>query len=93
MPRPSAGARGPDDDVWLAPAVPVPDLADCLESFYDNRCPLPQPVPGSTGTHPDAVLLELDEAPVDIGGRSLTDVLRPAYPAMADAARHRITGP
>ena len=29
------------DDVWLAPAVPVPDLAECLDSFYDNRCPLP----------------------------------------------------
>jgi uncharacterized Zn finger protein len=93
------GRAGSDDPlpndpvVWTAPAVPVPDLADCLMSFYDNPGPLPQPIAPQPGSHPDAVLLELDDAPVDIRGHSLTDLLRPAYPAMSDAARRRITGP
>ena len=87
MPRPE------DPEVWIAPAVPVPDLADCLDSFYDNPGSLPQAVPAPPGSHPDDVLLELEEAPVDIGGHSLTELLRPAYPAMSHAARQRITGP
>jgi uncharacterized Zn finger protein len=82
-----------DPEVWTAPAVPVPDLADCLASFYDDPGPLPQPVAAQPGSHPDAVLLELDDPPVDIRGHSLTELLRPAYPAMSDAARRRITSP
>jgi hypothetical protein len=77
----------------MAPPVPVPDLADCLESFYDNRCALPQAVPAGSDAHPDAVLLELADPPLDVAGHPLTDLLRPAYPAMTDAARHRITSP
>lgn len=88
------GTAGPEDPaVWTAPVVPVPDLADCLASFYDIPAPLPQPIPARPGSHPDAVLLELDDPPVDIRGHSLTELLRPAYPAMSDAARRRITGP
>jgi uncharacterized Zn finger protein len=88
------GTRHPEDqEVWIAPAVPVPDLADCLDSFYDNPSALPQPIAAQPGSHPDAVLLELDDPPVDIRGHSLTELLRPAYPAMTDAARQRITGP
>jgi len=84
----------PDDDAgWIVPAVPVPDLADCLASFYDDPGGLPQPVPAPAGAHPDAVLLELADPPVDIRGHSLAELLRPAYPAMSDAARQRITGP
>ena len=88
------GRAGPQDrEVWTAPAVPVPDLADCLASFYDNPGPLPQPIAAQPGSHPDDVLLELDDPPVDIRGHSLTELLRPAYPAMSDAARRRITSP
>jgi len=100
MPRPPAGGFPPrseplpaDEEVWIAPAVPVPDLADCLDSFYDNPGSLPQAIPAQPGSHPDAVLLELEDPPVDIRGHSLTELLRPAYPAMTDAARHRITHP
>ena len=89
MPRPR-----PDDEAgWIVPAVVVPKLADCLDSFYDNPGALPQPVPGPVGSHPDAVLLELDDPAVDVRGHSLAELLRPAYPAMSDAARQRITGP
>jgi uncharacterized Zn finger protein len=90
------GPRSPhpeDEEVWIVPAVPVPDLADCLDSFYDNPGSLPQPIPAQAGSHPDAILLELEDPPVDIRGHSLTELLRPAYPAMSDAARQRITGP
>src|SRR5207248_7270755 len=68
-------------------------LADCLASFYDDPGPLPQPVAAQPGSHPDAVLLELDDPPVDVRGHSLTELLRPASPAMSDAARRRITSP
>jgi uncharacterized Zn finger protein len=90
------GRSGTDpagDEVSIVAPVPVPDLADCLDSFYDQPGSLPQPVPAQAGSHPDAILLELDDAPVDIRGHSLTELLRPAYPAMSDAARQRITGP
>lgn len=86
-------ARSNDEEVWIVPAVPVPDLADCLDSFYDNPGSLPQPIPAQAGSHPDAILLELEDPPVDIRGHSLSELLRPAYPAMTDAARQRITGP
>src|SRR5439155_564443 len=66
---------------------------DLLDSFYDKPGSLPQPIPAQAGSHPDAVLLELEDPPVDIRGHSLTELLRPAYPAMSDAARQRITGP
>ena len=89
-PDPSGAA---DRELWIAPAVPVPDLADCLDSFYDDPLSLPQPISAQPGSHPDAVLLELEDPPVDIRGHSLTELLRPAYPAMTDAARQRITGP
>ena len=86
--------RSDGDEVSIVPAVPVPDLADCLDSFYDNPgCSLPQPLPALAGSHPDAILLELEDPPVDIRGHSLAELLRPAYPAMSDAARQRITGP
>ena len=84
--------RSEDDEAWIVPAVPVPDLADCLDSFYDNPGSLPQPLPALTGSHPDAILLELEDPPVDVRGHSLAELLRPAYPAMSDAARQRITG-
>ena len=82
-----------DDEVSIVPPVPVPDLADCLDSFYDNPGSLPFPIPAQAGSHPDAVLLELEDPPVDIRGHSLAELLRPAYPAMSDAAWQHITGP
>jgi hypothetical protein len=85
--------RSDDEEAWVLSEVPVPDLADCLDSFYDNQASLPQPIPAQPGSHPDDILLELADPPVDIRGRSLTELLRPAYPAMSDAARQRITGP
>jgi uncharacterized Zn finger protein len=85
--------RSEDQEVWIAPAVQVPDLADCLDSFYDNPGSLPPPIPAQVGSRPDDILLELEDPPVDIRGHSLTELLRPAYPAMSDAARQRITGP
>ena len=89
----SAGARRDDAEAWILPPVPVPALADCLDSFYDNPGSLPQPIPAQEGSHPDAILLELEDPPVDIRGHSLAELLRPAYPAMSNAARQRITGP
>ena len=91
MPQPRMPEPRPvGDEVWVAPAVEVPDLADCLDSFYDNPGSLPQPIPAQVGSHPDAVLLELEDPPLDIRGHSLTELLRPAYPAMSEAARQRI---
>lgn len=89
----SDSRRSDDEEVWVLPPVPVPALADCLDSFYDNPVSVPQPIPAQAGSHPDAILLELEDPPVDIRGHSLAELLRPAYPAMSDAARQRITGP
>lgn len=76
---------------WTAPAVDLPDIADCVDWFYDNGSMLPPVTAGVGGLPPDALLHELQDPPVEIGGRSLGDILRPAYPAMTEAARRRIT--
>ena len=41
------------------------------------------------GEAPDALLRELGPAPVEVGDRNLTDLLRPAYATLAQAAERR----
>lgn len=84
-----AGSAAPEG--WTAPAVALPNLADCLDSFYDSGCVLPPVTPGVGELPPDALLRELQDPQVEIRGRPVGDVLRPAYLAMTEAARRRIT--
>lgn len=67
----------------------LPALDDCLDSFYDPGPPPPALSPAPVAP-PDALLRELDEPGYEIGGRSLAEVLRPAYEAMTTAARDRL---
>lgn len=62
-----AGSAAPEG--WTAPAVALPDLADCVDSFYDNGCVLPPVSAGIGGLPPDALLRELHDPPVEIRGR------------------------
>jgi len=85
-----AGSAAPGG--WTAPAVALPDLAECLDGFYDNGCVLPPVAHGVGEAPPDALLRELDDPPVELRGHALRDVLRPAYSVMTEVARLRITG-
>jgi len=85
------GSAAPEG--WTAPAVAVPDLADSIDSFYDNGCAaLPPVTPAAAGVPADALLRELGDPGLEIRGHALGDLLRPAYLAMTEAARRRITG-
>ena len=75
---------------WSAPPVPLPPLEDGLDTFYDHGPPLPPTGPAEPGLPADALLRQLDDPGIDIAGRSLTGLLRPAYEAMARAARDRL---
>ncbi|MGH8999110.1 MAG: SWIM zinc finger family protein [Acidimicrobiia bacterium] len=77
---------------WAAPDAALPDLADCADSFYDSGLALPPATPIVDGLPADALLRELEDPPVEIRGHPLADVLRPAYAAMTEAARRRISG-
>lgn len=59
------------------PVDAVVPLEECLDSFYVMPSELPRLT--APAAAPDAVLDELPELPLTVRGRSLIDVLRPAY--------------
>lgn len=59
-------------------------LGDCLDSFFDAQAQVfaPNPAPGSSY----ALLDQLPDTAVAVRGRTLVDLLRPAYAAMGEGA-------
>lgn len=76
---------------WTPPGDPAPTLEDCLDRYFDAG-DLPIPASHSGAAPPHALLLGLDDPPLEIRGRSLTELLRPAYAAIVEAARNRLLG-
>ena len=74
---------------WTPSGPPAPTLEECLDHYFDAG---DLPIPASHGrtTPPHGMLLGLDDPPLEIRGQSLTELLRPAYNAMAEAARNRL---
>jgi uncharacterized Zn finger protein len=70
------GAVGPGT---AEPAVP---LADRLDTFWES--PDTPPAPAAVPRRPDALLDRLDPLPFSVAGRSVTDLLRPAYRVLGD---------
>lgn len=74
---------------WTPPGISGPALDDCLDRFFDaGHLPTATSRPGTVFPH--AVLLGLDDPPIEIRGHGLADVLTPAYTAMVQAARNRL---
>jgi uncharacterized Zn finger protein len=79
--RARRGGSGPGADQH-APADLVPALVDCLDTFYRPAGSLPVLPPVVTA--PDAVLDQLPALGISVRGRSVTDLLRPVYLALAE---------
>jgi uncharacterized Zn finger protein len=63
-------------------AGPFPALVDCMDRFFAPAGPLP--VLPALASRPDAVLDQLPPVRLTVRGRALTDLLRPAYRALAE---------
>ena len=82
-------ARPAETGHWTPPEITGPALNECLDRFFDTgELPTPAGEPGSVVPH--ALLLGLDDPPIEIRGRALVDVLRPAYATITEAARRRL---
>ena len=82
-------ARPADTGRWTPPEITGPALDECLDRFFDTgELPTPAGEPGAVVPH--ALLLGLDDPPIEIRGQALADVLRPAYATITEAARHRL---
>ncbi len=77
-----ASADGPESIDPPARLDHTAPLAECLDRYWSA----PGPLPGSPApeTPVDAVLDELPPAGLAVGGRTLTELLRPTYRALAD---------
>jgi uncharacterized Zn finger protein len=84
-----AGPGGPTR--WTPTGTPAPTLEECLDRYFDAG-DLPVPTSHTSALQPHGLLLGLDDPPLEIRGRSLTEVLQPAYAAMVEAAQRRILG-
>lgn len=76
----SAAVSGEPESVAGAPT-----LASCLDSYFVAAGELPMLVASSAP--PDAVLDQLPPIDVTVRGKSLVDLLRPAYQSLADPDR------
>lgn len=65
-------------------------LADIVPLLEQAGFPTAAGEPGAVVPH--ALLLRLDDPPIEIRGRPLADVLQPAYSIITQAARHRLHG-
>jgi len=85
---PGSGARTP---AAPAPRQRAPEpLTAVLDSFWSSRPELGGlRVSPLAGEAPDGLLRQLGPAPVEANGRNLTELLAPAYAALAQAAERR----
>jgi uncharacterized Zn finger protein len=74
---------------WTPPGTAAPPLEECLDRFFDAG-DFPPATSRPCAVLPHALLLGLDDPPIEIRERSLADVLRPAYAAMVEAAQSRL---
>jgi uncharacterized Zn finger protein len=63
-------------------------LADCLETFYATQADVR--LPGPPATPFTALLDQLPHIDLAVRGRPLTELLRPAYQALADSGRDEL---
>jgi uncharacterized Zn finger protein len=98
--QPAAGASdaaAATSVLWDVPAVEVPALADAVDRFWDvdteaSPSPeLPRRAPGPVVVA-DAIVRGLDPRILEMSGRSIVEVLAPAYAAITAAARGEILG-
>ncbi|WP_199442476.1 SWIM zinc finger family protein [Umezawaea beigongshangensis] len=61
----------------------TPPLADRVDAFWES--PGTPPAVTSVPRRPDALLDQLDPLPFSVDGRSVTDLLRPAYRLLGDS--------
>jgi uncharacterized Zn finger protein len=81
--RRAAGAPEPPPGGVPDPGSRVLALTECLDGFF--TAPGPLPVLAAPDTPVDALLDELPPAGLSVGGRPLTELLRPLYRALGDS--------
>lgn len=86
-----SGAEHAEDDWWDATVLEHPPLAECIERFWEageavNAAP-PRP---RAAVVPDGILRMLDPTMVEVRGKTLVDVLAPAYAVITAAAERRV---
>jgi uncharacterized Zn finger protein len=86
--RTAAAPRGPAGGAAAGPAA----LADVMDVYWSAGAGLPERLAGAH-TPPDALLDQVPELAIDVRGERVTDLLRPAYRALADADAAIVTGP
>lgn len=89
--QPDSALASPEAGRWAPPDISAPPLEECLDRFFDAG-ELPAPASGPGAVLPHAVILGLDDPPIEIRGRPLSELLQPAYAAMTEAARRRLHG-
>jgi uncharacterized Zn finger protein len=77
----------PRRDAWHdLRAEPQPDLAECAQSYFSCQGRPPRLEPHPELIVPDAILRERDPLPIEVRGKPLIDLLRPAYLTMGPKA-------
>jgi uncharacterized Zn finger protein len=67
-------------------------LADVMDTYWHAGPGLPERLAGAH-TPPDALLDQVPPFAIDVRGKQVTDLLRPAYRAMAGEDTEHVTGP
>ena len=74
-------------DLWDVPDAEVPPLLETVDRFWEAGPGVDQPsVPPRAAAVADGILRGLDPGLVQVSGRSLVELLAPAYPAITAAA-------
>jgi uncharacterized Zn finger protein len=79
-------------DAMSASAEPAGAGLGDVADFWDGGTPGPRPYAPGAAVRADALLDQVDPPPLTAGGRPLTEVLRPAYRALAAPARTHSDG-
>ena len=93
-PRASGGPAHPDRPApALVPVVAAPPLGDCLDHFWSTGDLDALRIHPRAAELPDAVLRQLDPPPVKLPGRTLAELLAPAYETLTAAAERQALEP
>jgi uncharacterized Zn finger protein len=86
---PTAAGEPTRDRATPVPEVEAPPLADCLDRYWSAGDLEALRILPRAAELPDALLRQLDPPPVELWGRTLPELLAPAYETLTVAAERR----